>query len=114
MNLVKVKPKFQVTIPANLRKGTNLQEGDFMEAVRIDEGILFKFKLVVDRNTIVDRIASTLMEARESREDKIRSEDEIMEDTSRKFLHHAANVMHEGSIGLQCLDISGTNRRHLS
>ena len=81
MNLVKVKPKFQVTIPADLRKGTNLQEGDFLEAVRIDEGILLKFKLVVDRNTIADRIASTLAEARVSPEDINRSEDEIMEDT---------------------------------
>ncbi len=52
-----------------------------MEAVRIDEGILLKFKLVVDRNTIADRIASTLAEARVLPEDKDRSEDEVMEDT---------------------------------
>lgn len=81
MNLVKVKPKFQVTIPADLRKGTDLQEGDLMEAVRIDEGILLKFKLVVDRNTIADRIASTLAEVSVPPEDKNRSEDEVMEDT---------------------------------
>ncbi len=52
-----------------------------MEAVRIDEGTLLKFKFVVDRNTIADRIDLTLAEARVSPEDKDRSEDEVMEDT---------------------------------
>ena len=42
MNIVTVKPKFRVTIPAKLRKSINLKEGDIMEAVRVDDGILFK------------------------------------------------------------------------
>ena len=33
MSLVTVKPKFQVTIPAKLRRGINLREGDVMEAI---------------------------------------------------------------------------------
>ena len=32
MSLVTVKPKFQVTIPAKLRRGLDLREGDVMEA----------------------------------------------------------------------------------
>ena len=31
MPLVTVRPKFQVTIPARLRRGINLREGDVME-----------------------------------------------------------------------------------
>ena len=80
MNLVTVKPKFQVTIPAKLRKSINLQEGDIMEAIRVDDGILFRVKQVVDRNVIADRIASTFAEVRVPREDVKRSEDEVMED----------------------------------
>ena len=80
MNLVTVKPKFQVTIPAKLRKSFNLQEGDIMEAIRVDDGILFRVKQVVDRNVIADRIASTFAEVRVPREDVKRSEDEVMED----------------------------------
>lgn len=81
MNLVTVKPKFQVTIPAKLRKGINLQEGDIMEAIRVHDGILLRVKQVVDRNVIADRIASTLAEVRVPPEDVGRSEDEVMEDT---------------------------------
>ena len=81
MNLVTVKPKFQVTIPAKLRKGINLQEGDIMEAIRVDDGILFRVKQVVDRNVIADRIASTLADVHVPPEDIGRSEDEVIEDT---------------------------------
>ena len=52
-----------------------------MEAVRVDDGILFKVKKVVDRNVVADRIASTLAEVHVPPEDMARSEDEVMEDT---------------------------------
>ena len=80
MNLVKVKPKFQVTIPAKLRKDVNIQEGDILEAFRVEDGILFRVKQLVDRNLVADRIASTLAEAQVPPEDMGRSEDEVMED----------------------------------
>ena len=81
MNLVTVKPKCQVTIPAKLRKGINLQEVDIMEAIRVDDGILLRVKQVVDRNVIADRIASTFAEVHVPPEDIGRSEDEVMQDT---------------------------------
>ena len=62
MNLVTVKPIFQVTIPAKLRRDINLQVGDVMEAIRVDDGILFQVKPMLDRNVLADRIASTLAE----------------------------------------------------
>ena len=80
MNLVTVKPKFRVTIPAKLRRGINLQVGDVMEAIRVDDGILFKVVQVVDRDAIADRIASTLAEVVVPPDDMGRSEDEVMED----------------------------------
>ena len=49
MPLVTVKSKFQVTIPARLRKGIDLREGDIMEATLVGDGILFRPKQVVDR-----------------------------------------------------------------
>ena len=85
MNLVTVKPKFQVTIPAKLRKGINLQEGDIMEAIRVDDGILFRVKQVVDRNVIAERIASTLAEVHVPPEDIGRSEDEVVQDTTTEI-----------------------------
>ena len=52
-----------------------------MEAIRIDDGILFRVKQVVDRNVIADRIASTLADVYVPLEDIGRSEDEVIEDT---------------------------------
>ena len=80
MSLVTVKPKFQLTIPAKLRKGLDLHEGDLMEATLVGDGILFRPKEVVDRNETADRIASLLEHIEPSPEDAGRSEDEIVEE----------------------------------
>ena len=80
MPLVTVKPKFQVTIPAKLRKGLGLHEGDLMEATLVGDGILFRPKEVVDRNEAADRIAALLARIEPSPEDAGRSEDEIFEE----------------------------------
>ena len=80
MALVTVKPKFQVTIPARLRRRIDLREGDLMEASIVEGGIFFRPKDVVDRNAAADRIASILTRTSPSPEDADRSEDEIMED----------------------------------
>ena len=80
MSLVTVKPKFQVTIPAKLRKGLNLREGDLMEATVVDDGILLRPKQVVDRNAAAERVAAVLARIEPPLEDAGRTEDEIMED----------------------------------
>ena len=80
MPLVTVKPKFQITIPAKLRKGLDLHEGDLLEATVVGDGILFRPKEVVDRNTAADRITSILAQIEPLPEDAGRSEDEVMED----------------------------------
>ena len=81
MPLVTVKSRFQVTIPARLRKGIDLREGDIMEATLVGDGILFRPKQVVDREAAAGRIGTTLAAAEPSPGDVGRSEDEIMDDT---------------------------------
>lgn len=81
MPLVTVKPKFQVTIPAKLRRGINLREGDVMEATVMGSGILLRPMEVVDRVSIADRIAAGFSAIEQAPEDFGRPEDEIMEDT---------------------------------
>ena len=81
MPFVTVKPKFQVTIPAKLRRDIDLREGDIMEATLVSDGILFKPKEVVDRAAAADRIAAKFAAAQPSSDDLGRSEDEIMSDT---------------------------------
>ncbi len=81
MPFVTVKPKFQVTIPAKLRRGIDLREGDIMEATLVGDGILFRPKEVVDRDAAANRIAAGFAAVRPSPEDRGRSEDEIMRDS---------------------------------
>ena len=81
MPFVTVKPKFQVTIPAKLRRGIDLREGDIMEATLLGDGILFRPKEVVDRDAAADRVAAKFAAARPAPEDLGRSEDEIMRES---------------------------------
>jgi AbrB family looped-hinge helix DNA binding protein len=47
--LVKVKEKFQITLPAELREVLHLAVGDLLEATIEDNVIVLKPKIVVDR-----------------------------------------------------------------
>lgn len=88
MSLVTVKPRFQVTIPAKLRKGLHLREGDLMEATVVGDGILLRPKDVVDRAAAADRVAAALERIEQTPEDAGRSEDEVMSDA----IGHIAEV----------------------
>ena len=81
MPLVTVKPKFQVTIPARLRRDINLHEGDVMEATIVGDGILLRPADGVNRNAAANRIAAAFAATAPSPEDAGRSEAELMEDT---------------------------------
>jgi AbrB family looped-hinge helix DNA binding protein len=47
--LVKIKEKFQITLPAELREALHLAVGDLLEATIHDNVIVLKPKAVVDR-----------------------------------------------------------------
>ena len=97
MPFVTVKPKFQVTIPAKLRRGIDLREGDIMEATLVGDGILFRPKEVVDRDAAADRIAATLAAAQPSSRDFGCSEDEIMRDTIAEIANSRRERGHRGT-----------------
>ena len=49
MSLVKVKKKYQVTIPAEIRKELNLKVGDYLEVKAQGTAIILNPKAVIDR-----------------------------------------------------------------
>ena len=49
MPLVKVKEKFQITLPVELREALHLAVGDLLEATIEDNVIVLKPKVVLDR-----------------------------------------------------------------
>jgi AbrB family looped-hinge helix DNA binding protein len=54
MPLVRIKQKFQVTIPDHVRKQAGLEVGDFLEATAKGNVITLKPKTVVDRHPDID------------------------------------------------------------
>jgi AbrB family looped-hinge helix DNA binding protein len=54
MPLVRVKQKFQVTIPDHVRKQVGLEVGDFVEATAKGNVITLRPKAVVDRHPEID------------------------------------------------------------
>jgi len=58
--LVKVKEKFQVTIPTELREALHLTVGDVLEATIDQDKIVLTPKAVVDRTAAWDRVIAVL------------------------------------------------------
>ena len=64
--LVKVKQKFQITIPETVRKEIRLQEGDLLEATAKKNTIVLTPKAVVNRD-IEEAIAEGLEDIKKGR-----------------------------------------------
>ena len=101
MNLVTVKQKFQVTIPAKLRRGINLQVGDVMEAIRVDDGFCSKSnKWLIGTKLLMElhqRLQKWMYHLRIWDDPRTR----LWKTQLRKSLHHAVSVVtteYEGSI----------------
>ena len=67
MALVKVKDKFQVTIPVDIREKADLKVGDILQATIQDKNIVLIPKTVVDRESVEAAIAEGLEDYREGR-----------------------------------------------
>ncbi|OIP13988.1 MAG: hypothetical protein AUK53_05785 [Betaproteobacteria bacterium CG2_30_59_46] len=63
-NLVRVKDKYQVTIPARLRDVVPLHTGDYLEASVYQDGILLRPKRLVDTPKRKPSILEFLHESR--------------------------------------------------
>jgi len=67
MRLVRIKQKFQVTIPASIREKLHLEEGELLEATTKGGTILFTPKAVVNRPDVEAGIADALEDKRKGR-----------------------------------------------
>ena len=79
MSLVKIKRFSQVTLPPDVRKKFNLNEGDYLEAEAVEEGILLKPVAVVERKRASNRlfdILDTVEERKPKRRKNLQQEEE--------------------------------------
>jgi len=91
--LVRVKEKFQVTIPTELREALHLAVGDILEATIEHETIVLKPKAVVDRteawNSVIDVMERVHAKQRPSSKDPKEQEEEIAREIQEYRKHHA-------------------------
>lgn len=67
MLVVKVKEKYQVTIPNEIRNAMGLEVGDLLEAVIEKQQIVLKPKTLVDRESVDAKIAQGLADIKAGR-----------------------------------------------
>ena len=64
MPLVKIKEKYQVTIPSSIRKKLPLKVGDVLEAELEDDAIILKPQVVMDKAKALKRLFAVLKKKR--------------------------------------------------
>jgi AbrB family looped-hinge helix DNA binding protein len=64
MPLVRVKQKFQVTLPAEVREELHIEEGDLLETVVHDDSVVLTPKAVVDKKSLDAYLTERLEELR--------------------------------------------------
>jgi AbrB family looped-hinge helix DNA binding protein len=60
MPLVKIKEKYQVTLPVEIRERLALKVGDLLEVDLKDKDIVFKPKTLIDKNQAWERLMAVL------------------------------------------------------
>ncbi len=78
MQLVRVKKKYQVTIPTEIRQKLALKVGDVLETELQDNRIILKPKMLVDKNEAWQRLMAVLDEVH--RQNKQFSPEEVERD----------------------------------
>ena len=73
MSLVKIKRFAQVTLPPEVRRKFNLNEGDYLEAEAVADGILLKPVTVIERKKAWNRLFDVLDGVKEQKPKRKRS-----------------------------------------
>jgi len=93
MALVRVKGKYQVTIPKEVRRKLGLRVGDYLEVEVQGSAIVLKPKALLDKDEAFERLRSLLERLREKR--AALSEEEV----EREVLEAIRAVRAEGTAG---------------
>lgn len=90
MPLVKVKDKFQVTIPASIRKAANLDVGDLLEAEVREEGILLMPQTLTNRKNLIEKFRKAFSEALPDDQFAGKSDETLMEIATKAIVETRA------------------------
>jgi AbrB family looped-hinge helix DNA binding protein len=88
MTLMRVRRAAQLTLPAEVRRALNVQEGDFLEAEIVKDGVLLKPVAVVQRARAWERIkeaASHVIDREPNPDEDIKAEEEAIAESVKEF-----------------------------
>ena len=96
MTLMRVRRMAQLTLPAEVRRALNVQEGDYLEAQIVKGGVLLKPVAVVERERAwkgVEHAASQVRDIKANPKETMTAEEEaigqMVKDHRRKKRRHA-------------------------
>ena len=96
MALMRVRRLAQLTLPADVRRALNVQEGDYLEAQIVKDGVLLRPVAMVKRDRAWQRIQESKSRVRHLKPDPSKSDREVEEEIAgmvkehrRKKLKHA-------------------------
>jgi AbrB family looped-hinge helix DNA binding protein len=96
MTLMRVRRLAQLTLPAEVRRALNVQEGDFLEATIVKEGVLLKPVAVVERERAWQRIAEIKSRVRDLMPDPSKSDTEAEEEIAEMVKEHRRSKKKHG------------------
>ena len=88
MTLMRVRRAAQLTLPAEVLRALNVQEGDFLEAEIVKDGVLLKPVAVVQRARAWERIkeaASHVIDREPKPNEDIKAEEEAITESIKEF-----------------------------
>jgi AbrB family looped-hinge helix DNA binding protein len=80
MALMRVRRMAQLTLPTEVRRALNVQEGDYLEAQIVKDGVLLKPVAVVQRERAWQRIQEIKSRVRDLKPDPSKSDREVEEE----------------------------------
>ena len=96
MALMRVRRLAQLTLPADVRRALNVQEGDYLEAQIVKDGVLLRPVAMVKRDRAWQRIQESKSRVRQLKPDPVKSDREVEDEIAgmvkehrRKKLKHA-------------------------
>ena len=95
MALMRVRRLAQLTLPAEVRRALNVQEGDYLEAEIVKDGVLLKPVAVVERERAWQRIQQLKSRLR-VKPDPHKSSKEVEEEIAAMVKEHRRSIRKHG------------------
>jgi AbrB family looped-hinge helix DNA binding protein len=95
MTLMRVRRLAQLTLPAEVRRALNVQEGDYLEAKIVKDGVLLKPVAMVERKRAwqrIQKIASRVKDRKRGPQENVKAEEEKIAEEVKAYRRERKHV----------------------